>query len=72
MTNIALQTPEATVCPPPKTAPAADEEDRLDWDSAIEKPPCRAVGSLHVRLEYAGRSKPIPIPDPEQETAQTR
>jgi hypothetical protein len=36
----------------------ADEE-LLDWDAALEAPPCRPGGRMKVSLTYAGRSKPI-------------
>lgn len=40
-------------------------EDLLDWDAHIETPPPpRRSGTIKVRFQYVGRSKPIPIDDP--------
>lgn len=41
------------------------EEDLLDWDAHIEKPPPpKQSGTIKVRFKYIGRSKPIPIENP--------
>lgn len=42
----------------------AYDENVLDWDARIEIPPPRRSGTIRVKLEYKGRSKPIPIDDP--------
>ncbi|MBI3950041.1 MAG: hypothetical protein HY314_06265 [Acidobacteria bacterium] len=39
-------------------------ENVLDWDARIEHPPLRPAGTIQVKLEYKGRSKPIPVTDP--------
>lgn len=49
------------------TLPKTDSPERLDWEATIEKPPVRSSGTLRVKLEYAGRAKPIAFPDPEAE-----
>ena len=36
----------------------------LDWDVALDVPPPRRTGAVRVRLAFAGRSRPIPVPDP--------
>ena len=46
-----------------KSLPCYNEEDILYWDIAIEKPPPRPSGTIHVKLKYKGRSKPIPVDD---------
>ena len=38
-----------------------DEEDILNWDTAIVTPPPRRSGTIRVKLIYKGRSKPFPI-----------
>ncbi len=38
-----------------------DEEDLLDWDTAITTPPPRQSGTIRVKLVYKGRSKPFPV-----------
>jgi hypothetical protein len=43
------------------------EEDLLDWDAVIHTNPARPAGNLRVRLEYVGRSKPLPVDDPWQD-----
>jgi hypothetical protein len=48
-------------------SPAPTDEDLLDWDASIERPPARPAGIIQVKLEYAGRSKPIPVTDPASE-----
>jgi len=47
------------------TLVADDEpEELLDWDAHIETPPPpRQSGTIKVRFNYVGRSKPIPIDD---------
>lgn len=40
------------------------EEDILDWDASIEKPPYRPSGTIRAKLVYKGRSKPIFVEDP--------
>ena len=37
----------------------------LDWDACLETPPSRPGGRIKVRLNFLGRGKPIPLPDPE-------
>lgn len=44
--------------------PVYDEEDILDWDTAIVTPPPRPSGTIRVRLIYKGRSKPMPVENP--------
>jgi hypothetical protein len=39
----------------------------LDWDVSLDVPPPRRTGAVHVRLEFAGRSRPIPVRDPAAE-----
>ena len=41
--------------------PPYDDEDILDWDTAIIDPPPRPSGTIRVKLKYIGRSKPFPI-----------
>lgn len=36
----------------------------LDWDAWLEEPPARATGAVQVKLNYRGRSKPLPVDDP--------
>ena len=43
--------------------PVYDEEDILNWDVAIVRPP-RPSGTIRVRLIYKGRRKPMPVEDP--------
>jgi hypothetical protein len=45
----------------------APEEEILDWDVTIETPPPRPAGTIRVKLEYAGRSRPIPVSDPHED-----
>jgi hypothetical protein len=42
-----------------------DSPTRLDWDACLESPPSRPAGRIKVRLNFLGRGKPIPVPDPE-------
>lgn len=42
--------------------PAIDD-DLLDWDARIEIPPERPSSTIRVKLEYRGRSRPIPVDD---------
>jgi hypothetical protein len=44
-----------------------DDMDILDWDVYVETPPPRAGGSIHVMLNYVGRSLPLTVPDPNKE-----
>lgn len=46
--------------------PASEEDkDLLEWDVHIETPPPpRRSGTIKVRFQYIGRSKPISIDDP--------
>ncbi len=37
-----------------------NEEDLLDWDTAIIAPPPRPSGTIRVKLKYKGRSQPFP------------
>jgi hypothetical protein len=39
----------------------------LNWDANIPTPPARPSGTINVKLEHGGRSKPIPVPDPAAE-----
>jgi len=39
------------------------DKDILDWDARIEISPPRPSGTIRVKLEYRGRSKPIPVDD---------
>ena len=39
---------------------AYDEEDLLDWDTAIVTPPPRPSGTIRVKLKYKRQSKPLP------------
>jgi hypothetical protein len=45
-------------------SPAPTDEDHLDWDASLERPPARPAGIIQVKLESGGRSKPIPVTDP--------
>ena len=43
--------------------PLAFEDERLNWDEYLEKPPPpRRSGTIRVQLQRVGRSKPIPVP----------
>jgi hypothetical protein len=44
---------------PTTPPPAVSDEDRLDWDACLERPPVRSSGAIQVTLQYRGRSKPI-------------
>ena len=44
--------------------PVYGEEDILDWDAALVKPPPRQSGTIRVKLIYKGRRKPMPVEDP--------
>ncbi len=48
-------------------SPEEADLDILDWDFRAEPPPPRAHGTIRVRLKYLGRSKPIPVEDPDLE-----
>ena len=37
----------------------------LDWDVCLETPPPRPAGRIKVRLNFLGRGKPTPLPEPE-------
>lgn len=43
--------------------PVEPDEEVLDWDAYV--PPPKRKGTIRVRLRYMGRSKPMPVPDPE-------
>ena len=49
---------------PANSEPHPDEEEVLDWDVTIETTPSRPSGTMQVKLEYRGRSKPIPAENP--------
>jgi hypothetical protein len=51
---------------PSSSPPAISDEERLDWETSLEKPPVRPHGVIPVTLQYRGRSKPIPIAPPEE------
>jgi len=47
--------------------PSPIEDELLNWDARIEKPPpARRSGTIRVKLQRKGRSIPIPIADPEK------
>jgi len=50
----------------PQELRAANHDDGtiLDWEARIDESPLRPRGTIRVKLEYAGRSKPIPAEDP--------
>jgi len=48
------------------TAPAGADQ-LLDWEASIELPPARPKGTVQVQLQYAGRSRPLPVPDSSEE-----
>lgn len=41
-----------------------DTDEKLNWDVVLDPPPPRRKGSISVRLVYRGRSRPLPIVDP--------
>jgi hypothetical protein len=50
----------------PVAQPCPIEDELLNWDARIEKPPpSRRSGTIHVKLQRIGRGEPIPMADPE-------
>lgn len=54
----------ATSVAPVHASPTADEPEILNDDVLIEAAPDRPGGTIRVKLDYAGRSTPIPADDP--------
>jgi hypothetical protein len=52
---------------PASSAPVVSEDDVEKSDVVIERPPPRRSGTIKVKLQYAGRSKPIPVDFPDDE-----
>jgi hypothetical protein len=46
--------------------PLRTDDGLLNWDEYLANPPARPSGTIQVRLQRGGRSKPIPVPDPEE------
>jgi len=40
------------------------EDDPLDWDFQLEVTSSRRSRVVHADVEYVGRARPIPLPDP--------
>jgi hypothetical protein len=60
---------DQTIVGPPQAVPspapqAAETEQALDWEICLATPPPRPAGTLLVHLVAAGRSRPIPVPEP--------
>ena len=49
----------------PSKRATEDSPEILDWDACLETPPPRPAGTIKARLNFLGRGKPIPLPDPE-------
>jgi hypothetical protein len=48
---------------PPAMSKGVDEV--VDWDLSLPTPPPRPQGTIQVQLIPAGRSRPLPIADPD-------
>jgi hypothetical protein len=59
-TNLPLESP------PPASSTTGDGQ-ILNWDVYISTPPPRPEGTIKVELTPGGRSRPIPISDPDTE-----
>jgi hypothetical protein len=46
-----------------------DIEEVLDWDFCLETPPARPHGVVKARVEFRGRSKPLPVLEPDDEAS---